>query len=478
MALQGNFAKRFFRFLDPLHNPPHNLLYMRIVRLLELAFHREYRRLIDDNVVWLGWDFASTNSDFYRNPERRESYGCIVANMASIRYEFKEGRQLFISKQTLNEEAVNLLACHQGLLTQLETVMAFKKYDGAHTGKGIGLWLKRQHQDKGLLAQYVGYHCTDGASNAVASVNEYELLTEMNRATAINHQKCLAHQTNRSAKYASGTGDFKVCSNPVLSEILTKTHNIVARVHRSYQRLEVIRDVQRQAKRLSVVLPSPGVPTRWDSTNREVSSVNRIMGDFNKGLHLMINGMDKDKLTAKDGTVRMVSDFTFTPTDKLILRQFECASEPCVMLSKFYQVNGPTSHETLFVTTAYLALMRDSSFVMYDDISHTELEDLKIRKKTVYVLSSSHVVTDEDTGRKEQPMDPCIELFRKLYVNDMSHRCGLTEDGESVDKLPKEIAMALLLNPMYGGKAQGEESTMNAPLFVLTFPLFCCSTLV
>ena len=74
--------------------------------------------------------------------------------------------------------------------------MAFKTFEGAHTGRGVGLWLKQQHEDKGLLPQYVGYHCTDGASNAVASANEYELLTEMNRGSSINHQKCLAHQTN------------------------------------------------------------------------------------------------------------------------------------------------------------------------------------------------------------------------------------------------------------------------------------------
>jgi hypothetical protein len=58
VSLHGVYAKRFFRVLNPLHNPPHRLMYMRIVRLLELAFFREYRRLIDDNVLWLGSNFA------------------------------------------------------------------------------------------------------------------------------------------------------------------------------------------------------------------------------------------------------------------------------------------------------------------------------------------------------------------------------------------------------------------------------------
>ena len=117
-SLQGVFAKRFMRHLDPLHKPPQRLAYMRIVRLLELAFYRKYGRLIADNVVWLGNNFASTNSDFYRNPERRESYGCIVATMAAKRYELKGGRTSFIRTQTLNEGAKESLACPTGIIDQ------------------------------------------------------------------------------------------------------------------------------------------------------------------------------------------------------------------------------------------------------------------------------------------------------------------------------------------------------------------------
>ena len=335
IAVQGVFAKRFFRTLNALHVPPHNLAYMRIVRLCELAFFREYKRLINDNVLWLGGSFASTNSDFYRNSGRRESYGCIVATMASLRYNFKNGRSLFVSKRTLHEGANHLLACKIGHLSQCETVNSFKRFDGAHTGKGVGAWLASEHESKGLKPQYVGYHCTDGAANAVASANEYELLTEMNRDSTIRHDKCLAHQTNRSAKYASGTGDFKVCSNKTLADVLNKAHAIIARVHRSPARIEVMRVVQQKAKRSAIVLPSPGVVTRWDSSNREVATLNRIMGDFSKGLHILITGHDKEKLTPKDGVTLPLTDFTFTPNDKLILRQFECGSEPAVKLSKF-----------------------------------------------------------------------------------------------------------------------------------------------
>lgn len=452
ISLQGVFAKRFVKNLEPCHVPPQNKPYMRIVRLLELAFFREYQRLIDDNVIWLGSNFASTNSDFYQNPERRESYGCIVATMAALRYNFKDGRSMFVSKQTLNEGASNLLACTIGKLDQMETVNSFKRFDAPHTGKGVGAWLAFEHEAKGLLPKYVGYHCTDGASNAVASVNEYELLTEMNRDTPINHQKCLAHQTNRSAKFASGTGDFKDCSNKELRDVLDKAHVIIARVHRSPARIKVIKDVQRTAKRSFVGMPSLGVPTRWDSANREVASLNRVMGDFNQGLQQLISGIDKDKLVnKKDGKKLPTTDFTFTTPDKLILRQFECGSEPCVMLSKFFQLNAATSHETVFVTAAYLALMRQTSFVMYEDISHTDLIDLSARKKTVYVLSSTHIANENENGRNIQKMDSSIETFRKLYAQDMAERCGFCVDGLPVLKFPVETSIALLLNPLYGG---------------------------
>ena len=165
------------------------------------------------------------------------------------------------------------------------------------------------------MPQYVGYHCTDGASNAVASVNEYEILTEINRDTPINHQKGLAHQTNRSAKYASGTGDFKICANEDLRDILEKARTIIARVHQSPSRIQVMKNLQRIAKRLSVVMPSPGVPTCWDSSNWEIASLNRVMGDYSKGLHILISGNDKDKLVGKDGKAVPTTNFTFTPGD-------------------------------------------------------------------------------------------------------------------------------------------------------------------
>jgi hypothetical protein len=62
---------------------------LRSCILLEKAVFREYHRIVADNALLYGTDFASTNSDFFANKERRESYGCLVANMLAQQYIFK-----------------------------------------------------------------------------------------------------------------------------------------------------------------------------------------------------------------------------------------------------------------------------------------------------------------------------------------------------------------------------------------------------
>ena len=97
--------------------------------------------------------------------------------------------------------------------------------------------------------------------------------------------------------------------------------------------------------------------------------------------------------------------------------------------------------------------MKESMFMMFGDISHSELADLTKRTKTVRVVASYHMGGDED-GQDELSMDMCIEYYRCLYAKDMLRRCGLTDDnGERLEKLPSIMAMAALLNPMYGGKS-------------------------
>ena len=214
--------------------------------------------------------------------------------------------------------------------------------------------------------------------------------------------------------------------------------------------MKVVRDVQKAANRLKIVLPSPSVVTRWDSSNLEVASVNKIMGDFNKALGLLIDGPDQRLMVNKDGDPLPKSDFIFMKSDKMILRQFEGGSEPCLLLSKFFQLNDSTCHETLFMTRARISQMRELSFPMFGDISHSDVPDLAAQNKTKIVVATLSDATDD---ANETVMEPCIRLFRELYADDMEERCGLVEEiGEPANKLPTILALSALLNPLYGGK--------------------------
>jgi hypothetical protein len=62
---------------------------MRIICLLDKAILREYQRIVNDNAILYVFDFVSSNSDFYTNKERRELYGCLVANMTAQHHIFE-----------------------------------------------------------------------------------------------------------------------------------------------------------------------------------------------------------------------------------------------------------------------------------------------------------------------------------------------------------------------------------------------------
>jgi hypothetical protein len=123
-------------------------------------------------------------------------------------------------------------------------VIAFKKFPEAKTGKNIAEWLRQSHSKAGLKGEYIMCHSTDGASNAVASSMEFQAMTDAVKASSICHCTCFAHQVNRSAKYASGTGDFKTPANTELAKVMKKLHKINGHVYRNKTRSKVLFAVQ------------------------------------------------------------------------------------------------------------------------------------------------------------------------------------------------------------------------------------------
>jgi hypothetical protein len=78
----------------------------------------------------------------------------------------------------------------------------------------------------------------DGASNAVGASVDFQAITfKLKKDSNIWHYVCMAHQVNRSAKYASGTGDFCINKNEELLAVLKKMHEINGRIYCSKTRL-------------------------------------------------------------------------------------------------------------------------------------------------------------------------------------------------------------------------------------------------
>lgn len=127
--------------------------------------------------------------------------------------------------------------------------MSFDQFPGIKSAKNIADWLRRGHDKAGIKPEMISSHSTDGASNAVGSAMEFKAITNYLRETEIQHYTCFAHQVNRSAKYASGTGDFANPRNETLAAVLSKMHDINSHILRSEKRLAILFQVQEERNR-------------------------------------------------------------------------------------------------------------------------------------------------------------------------------------------------------------------------------------
>jgi hypothetical protein len=158
-------------------------------------------------------------------------------------------RKLFVSNKTYKERAKNSILMMEPERSDLEVVLSFEHFREAKTSENIAAWLHKSHLRGGLKPDYILCHATDGASNAVGSAAGYKAITESLRETEIEHYTCFAHQVNRSAKFASGTGDFKDNANEELSAVIQKLHEINGRIYRNEGRLQVLYGVQNERGR-------------------------------------------------------------------------------------------------------------------------------------------------------------------------------------------------------------------------------------
>jgi hypothetical protein len=83
-----------------------------------------------------------------------------------------------------------------------------------------------------------------------------------------------------------------------------------------------------------------------------------------------------------------------------------------VLLSKFFQLNMPTSHLVLVHLQARIALKREPKFDMFADISHSPMKTLTGCNKTETVLSHYDLADGGgDNHGQCKTMEPCIVCF-------------------------------------------------------------------
>jgi hypothetical protein len=203
--------------------------------------------------------------------------------------------------------------------------------------------------------------------------------------------------------------------------------------------------------------PYRRVATRWNSDHKEVRATNIFMGDLQRSLVIMLgeNGCDVHLLQDADGDPVDRMTMMFSPTEQTILWQYECGSEPVVLLSKFFQLDVPTSHLVLVHLQARIEQLREPKFAMFADILHNPLEVLTGRNKTETVLSDE--VTDCDDHGRVEAMHRCVAKFRSVFADNLAVRCGLViKDNDKVlvpvKDLPQDIGISCLLHPLVGGK--------------------------
>jgi hypothetical protein len=138
------------------------------------------------------------------------------------------------------------------------------------------------------------------------------------------------------------------------------------------------------------------------------------MGDLQRSLAIMLGekGCDVGLLQHANGKPVNKNSLIFTPSDQMIMWQYECGSEPVVLLSLFFQLDKPTSHLVLVHLRAQIAQLREPKFAMYADILHSGLQSLTRRLKTEMVVSDE--ATDRDDHGQVTQMEPCISLFRSI----------------------------------------------------------------
>ncbi len=158
-----------------------------------------------------------------------------------------------------------------------------------------------------------------------------------------------------------GTIAFIVPANQELGDILDKSHGIQVRLSRSSTRMAIYHDIQVKNKRKPMFVPNPANKTRWNGTIDETIQANTIMGDVSESLDILLGEGGDDCAMLVNKTM---AELTYTDNDKMVLRQFEGATVPAKVYSKFTQDTKKTWLYVLYESKLAIANSRKDTFTI------------------------------------------------------------------------------------------------------------------
>lgn len=368
-VLDNKTMKAYLNRLDPKHSPPYPLERTRILEVMIDAGMGEFARMNEERRDELEEGFMSGTIDFWTDSHRKEAFGAFVVDMTAEKYKMADGTEMFMSRETkgkIDDELFMtgmsyfyfwylvytnssltfksfiylVLLCTIGkpTLACLEMIINFERFTQSKTCTNVSDWMHESISEAKVANSDFAQLSADGASNAIGSLQEFEVLTRPERPNEVDFTVCLAHQNERSGGMASGTIK-NAESNYELGAELKKNHEIQVRINRAPARLHVLQDVQEKKGRSPPLHPDPGIEVRWNSFVDEAKRANEIMGDIEdtNAILLAKDGIDYDMLTPDEQQSGDTSRLTYTPSNKKILRQYEGAATPGKLFSKFLQ---------------------------------------------------------------------------------------------------------------------------------------------
>ena len=193
---------------------------------------KEMKRIMADRRVVLGSKICSISLDFWTDGSRRQCFGCIIADLQAYQYEMSNGLTLFMSNHTqarLMKRDDDIFVTGVGALADLEYPLNFERFEASKTSSNVSDWIQESTDAVGMKSEDINVLSADGASSAIGSIVNFEADTRNERAGDQEFEICAAHQNQRSASYASGTGDFVENANPELAAVLNKNHKTQVR---------------------------------------------------------------------------------------------------------------------------------------------------------------------------------------------------------------------------------------------------------